>query len=359
MKNFVQNSIICILFFFIDSSWSLACTTFCLDNENRPIYGRNFDWYLGDGHIIINKRGVAKTAISAQPDDVNNRLSWVSKYGSATFTQFGREFPLGGMNEAGLVVESMMLDETQYPAKDSRPEIMVSQWIQYQLDNFSRVEDVIASDSKIRIQSSRYSKPHFLICERSGTCTTIEFIGGELIYHTDERLPVKTLTNSTYADSLSFLKKEELPESEKNKSIERFIRSANMVKSYDPHATDKPVEYAFNILKEVEQDSYKTQWSIVYDIAALKIHFRTYGNQKIRYFDLNSFDFACSTPVKVMDVGLDLSGDISDKFTEYSYLANRNQMRKFYLESYFSALPDQILDKFSGYPETTICNEKY
>ena len=357
MKNFVQNSILCVLFFFIDSNLSLACTTFCLDNEKRPIYGRNLDWWLGDGHIIINKRGVAKTAISEQPDDVNNRLSWVSKYGSATFNLFGREFPLGGMNEAGLVVESMMLDKTQYPPKDSRPEIMVSQWIQYQLDNFSRVEDVIASDSKIRIQSSRYSKLHFLICEHSGICATIEFIGGELISHTNERLPVKTLTNSTYADSLSFWRKEELHESDKNNSIERFIRSANMVKGYDPHATDKPVEYAFNILKEVEQDSSKTQWSIVYDIAALKIHFRTYGNQKIRYFDLNSFDFACSTPVKVMDVGMDLSGDIGDKFIEYSYLVNRNHIRKFYLESYFSAIPDHILDRFSGYPETTFCNE--
>lgn len=42
--------------FFIDSGWGLACTTFCLDNENQPIYGRNFDWRLGDGHIIINIR---------------------------------------------------------------------------------------------------------------------------------------------------------------------------------------------------------------------------------------------------------------------------------------------------------------
>ncbi len=231
MTNFIQNSIFCVLLFYIDSNCILACTTFYLDNENQPIYGRNFDWRLGGGHIIINKRGVQKRAISDQPDDVNNRLSWVSKYGSATFNLFGREFPLGGMNEAGLVVESMMLDKTQYPPKDSRPEVMVSQWVQYQLDNFSRVEDVIASDSKIRIQSSRDSKLHFLICEQSGICATIEFIGGELLYHTNERMPVKTLTNSTYADSLSFWRKGELPKSDKNKSIERFILSATWLRA--------------------------------------------------------------------------------------------------------------------------------
>ncbi|MGI9569415.1 MAG: linear amide C-N hydrolase, partial [Desulfobulbia bacterium] len=285
MTNFIKSSILCALLIFVDRSLSLACTTFCLDNENLPVCGRNFDWRLGDGHILINKRGVAKTAISVQPDDVNTRLSWVSAYGSATFNLFGREFPLGGMNEAGLVIESMMLDKTQYPSKDSRPEIMVSQWVQYQLDNFSRVEDVIASDSKIRIQPSRDSKLQFLICEQSGICATIEFIEGELIYHANERVPVKTLTNSLYADSLSFWKKEILPKSDKNKSIERFILSAKMVKGYDPHAMGKPIEYAFNILKKVEHDSFKTQWSIVYDIAHLTIHFRTYGNQKIRYFN--------------------------------------------------------------------------
>ena len=33
--------------------------------------------------------------------------SWVSKYGSVTFNQYGRELPTGGMNEAGLVVETI------------------------------------------------------------------------------------------------------------------------------------------------------------------------------------------------------------------------------------------------------------
>ena len=357
MTKVIQNSILCVLLFFIDSTGSLACTTFCLDNENQPIYGRNFDWRLGGGHIIINKRGVTKKAITDRSDEVHDRLSWVSKYGSATFNLFGREFPLGGMNETGLVVESMILDKTQYPSKDSRPEIMVSQWIQYQLDNYSRVEDVIESDAKMRIQGSRDSKLHFLICERSGICATIEFIGGELIIHTDEQMPVKTLTNSTYAESLSFLKKDELPTSDKNNSIERFIRSAQMVKGYDPQTMDKPIDYAFTILKKVEHDSFKTQWSIVYDISALTIHFRTHGNQNVRYFDLNSFNLDCSTPVKVMALSTDLSGDIADKFNEYSYQANRNHMRTVYMESYFSTLPDHILDKFSGYPETTFCNE--
>ncbi len=357
MTNILQNVLMLFYLIFVDSNWCLACTTFYLDDQKQPVYGRNFDWRIGDGHIIINKRGVAKKAISDQRDDVKNRFSWVSKYGSATFNLFGREFPLGGMNEAGLVVESMMLDETQYPSKDSRPEIMVSQWVQYQLDNFSRVEDVIASDSNIRIQASRDSKLHFLICERSGECATVEFIGGKLITHTNEWMPVKTLTNSTYSDSLSYWRDEVLPESDQNKSIERFGRSANMIKGYNSHPTGEPIEFAFTILKNVEHDSFVTQWSIVYDIAHLSIYYRTYGNQKIRYFDLKSFDLSCSTPVKVIDMGDDFSGDITSHFVDFSYQGNRNHMRNVYRESYYSTFPNHILDRLSGYPGTTICNE--
>ena len=58
-------------------------------------------------------------------------IAWTSKYGSATFNQYGREFPMGGMNEAGLVVESMMLFETEYPLPDTRSGIDPTQWIQY------------------------------------------------------------------------------------------------------------------------------------------------------------------------------------------------------------------------------------
>jgi len=140
MKKCIGILILSILFINLLPLAGLSCTTFLLDNGGQPLFGRNLDWYLGDGLVIINKRGVEKTA---NPDPFNrvNLLTWTSKYGSATFNQHGREFPLGGMNEAGLVVETMVLEETEYPSPDSRPEIEILQWVQYQLDNFSTIEE--------------------------------------------------------------------------------------------------------------------------------------------------------------------------------------------------------------------------
>ena len=44
-------------------------------------------------------------------------ISWTSKFGNVTFNQYGKEFPTGGMNENGLVIELMWLNEARYPGK--------------------------------------------------------------------------------------------------------------------------------------------------------------------------------------------------------------------------------------------------
>ena len=160
-----------------------ACTTFDLIGNGNIVYGRNFDYYVADGRVFVNQRGLKKTAFWT-----NSGLQWVSHFGSLTFSQWGREFPCGGINEAGLVIELMELDGTQYP-NDSRPSLIELQWIQYQLDCSATVAEVLASDQRIRIQPG--STPlHFLVADRTGRCAVIEFLGGQLVCHTDSSLPV-------------------------------------------------------------------------------------------------------------------------------------------------------------------------
>ena len=290
-----------------------ACTTFSFNHDGKPIFGRNFDWPTGKGSVIINQRGIKKTA---QSYDVTNQLAWVSKYGSATFNQIGRDFPYGGMNEAGLVVETMMLNDTQYPSSSGlRPEIDLFQWIQYQLDNFSTVQEVIESDSKIKIKAR--TGAHFLICDYKGNCAVIEFLDGQLVYHTKETLPVSALSNTKYSEAIRFWSTNQLPKNDRRRSVGRFIRAANMMEDYNSQ-TQEPVDYAFTILSSVSNPS-DTQWSIVYDIANRCIYFRTKINRKIRYFDIKEFNFSSSTSSKMIDVNDNFSGDVSGNFVNYNY----------------------------------------
>ena len=45
-------------------------------------------------------------------------MKWVSKYGSITFTQVGKELPIGGMNKIRFTIEFLWLDDTTYPLQD-------------------------------------------------------------------------------------------------------------------------------------------------------------------------------------------------------------------------------------------------
>ena len=172
------------------SLWS--CTTFCFPTENGWVYGRNYDWMADDCLIMVNKRDMTKRAATE-----DNPLTWTSRYGSVTFNQYGREFPLGGMNEAGLVIECMWLEQTEYPVADARKGIGELQWIQFQLDTSASVAEVIASSARARITLFRTFPLHFLVCDRQGDAAVIEYLEGVMRVYTGSDLPYTALTNNT------------------------------------------------------------------------------------------------------------------------------------------------------------------
>src|SRR3990167_4903964 len=146
---------------------SRACTTFFFASGSRGCVGKALDWHQAHGMVLVNKRHVFKTALSFEESP--RPAQWISKYGSVTFNQYGREFPYGGMNEAGLIVEIMMLPQTHYPVPDHRPTINELQWIQYQLDQFETVHEVISGAAQLRV-SPVYAKVHYMLCDRFKEC---------------------------------------------------------------------------------------------------------------------------------------------------------------------------------------------
>lgn len=353
-----------------------ACSTFVIRDGSDLVFGKNFDFFTGLGVVVVNKRGVSKTgALTADP----NPAKWVSRYGSITFNQVGREYPFGGMNEAGLVIEQMWLDSTQYPEPDGRPATGELQWIQYQLDNFASVAEVIASDSLVRIQPGGATL-HYLACDRSGNVATVEFVKGEMVAHTGEGLPVPVLTNDTYEACVAYLSRHlgfggEEPIRRSYSSEDRFVKASSMVRNYAPGATGRglpgatgrglldslpePVRFAFSILDSVAQGD-ATRWSIVYDIARQEIHFRTPVGPEVKTVGLADFDFSCETPVKILNVNARTSGRVGDAFADYSTSANLDLVRATFQEytkaGFFGQMPDEeFVARFAAYPQTLEC----
>lgn len=336
-----------------------SCSTFCLAYHDQPLFGKNYDWHIGDGLVMVNKRHVTKTAMGS-PDERPAR--WISSYGSITFNQYGRELPLGGMNEAGLVVELMWLEETEYAAPDARPSIGVLQWVQYQLDTANTIDDVLAIDTHLRIRQGGPARIHYLVCDRTGTCASIELLRGQLVYHTKETLPITTLTNHTYTQSMAFLQQHVgfggiLPLPASTHSLDRFVRAAHLVQQYDPLTGPAAVDYAFDILTNIAQGSF-TKWSIVYDIHHRRIHLRTLANPRRRSIDMHMFNFSCATPVQVLDINTDGAGDVTRKFQVYTQQINRQMIGTTFAKTELVAhLSPEVLDGIARYPSTTMCTQ--
>lgn len=339
-----------------------ACTTFCLSRGEEVVYGKNYDWQNGNGYLMVNQRGVAKAALVGPPD---RPATWTSKYGSVTFNQWGREFPSGGMNEAGLVVELMWLDGTRYPERDARPALGALEWIQYQLDNFARVSDVVKQAAGTRIVSP--APLHFLVCEKTGRCATVEFLGGKLVAHHGSKLPVPALANHSYQDSLEFLKSrrgEEGARGEEGRitggrgSLERFARASAMMEDYASRTDTTPVQYAFEILDRVAQGSF-TQWSIVYDQRRGRVHFKTRANRSERSVDLRALDFTCGGPLRMIDLEAPGAGDVTRRLGAYTPEKNRDLVVLSYETTpEFRRTPREVVDAIASHPERTTCARK-
>jgi penicillin V acylase-like amidase (Ntn superfamily) len=318
-----------------------ACTTFCLRDGGRIVFGKNYDWSVGDGLLVVNKRGVTRKA-DAEGDP--KPASWTSKYGNVTFNQYGRDFPSGGINEKGLTIELMWLDGSRYPAADARPAVDVLQWIQYNLDSHATVAEVLKADRSLRISAT--SVPiHYLVADRQGQVATVEFLDGRMVAHTGQKLPVAALANDPYAESLS----------DGTEGGSRFARAARRVRSFKAKGTDA-VGYAFETLDQVAAPNGYTKWSIVYEVDRGRVHFRTRDRRKIRSLDLKDVDFSCSTPVRVLDLDADVSGDVARRLVPYTREINRELVTAAFRKTDFLAeTPQSEIETVILYPESAVC----
>ncbi len=301
-----------------------GCSSFCLENNGYAIFGANYDLIKNkyDGLVIVNKRNVSKTF--QQSDSLDNHVRWTSKYGSVSFNFIASQTSWTGMNEAGLIIYSMRLEEgSKAPKPDKRSSISAHYWLQYMLDNFSTVEEVMASDSTLRIFSPDRI-PHYLVSDKYGNCASIEFIDGKTVIHSGKTLPVKVLANTAYASSIAewknitLLKKNRKPiPPTGTTSRGRFLRAVERVTAFKPTDSESAVKIAFDILKDISRAN--TNWSIVYDTKNLQIHFKTIVHSNIRMIDFHKLDFSCQSPVKMIDINEKLSGDITDHLVDYSF----------------------------------------
>lgn len=284
-----------ILLLRVMETW--GCSAYFLPNGTL---GKNYDWYVKHGHaaVFVNPRRVFRTAMDLSPPEGGKPKEWTSRYGSVTFTQFGNGFPLSGMNEPGLSVEVLQLDDAEFPLpRWEEPYLNEAQFIQFILDTAANVDEAIALLPSIWMVQA-LSGVHYLIADPSGASAAIEFIGGRTLVHRGAQV----LTNGPYKDDMQG----------KNNSFSRFTdwlpgpNSSRRFARLQAAAAEK--RSVPDSLHEVRIDHgatdavfFRTQWTLIHHLQDRVIDFSNRGGSRLSV-NLREFDFEKLRGTQVYDI---------------------------------------------------------
>ncbi len=345
--------------FFIKIESTISCTTFKLPISTGFLIGNNYDWISPEGFILVNQRNVNKTALGFTADKA---VVWNSKYGSITFNQYGKEFPQGGMNEKGLIVITLVLSETVYPQSNINDKLInEAQWIQYQLDNFATVDELISKIEEIKIKAFAINL-HYYVADASGNVAVIEFLNGKIVINNNSKFNLNVITNSSAENSENFYKNrykstEKFPPT----SLNRFSKAVEMIENHiilNEQERRKEVDYSFDILKTVFYKGW-TVWSIVYDVKEMRIYWRTSKNKTIKWVNLADFDF--SNPTTMIDIDVKEEENAIKLFTPFDKEKNKAVIWKTYNRLQFTVTNEEFdrLNDFQVDPSNVLIFDSF
>ena len=255
------------------------------------------------------------------------------------------------------MVEVLWLNATTYAAPDERPTVNELQWIQYQLDNFANVAEAVAAVDKLRI-SQAYAKVHYFMCDESSACATVEVLDGKMVVKTGLDLPIKALTNDTWADSAEYAGRfdgfggKAKPRGG-TASLDRFVRVAAKAVGAAAADVDNVRDEAFSILDSVAV-SGRTRWFIVYMPTDSRVFFHTSKEPHIKAIDLARLNGDCTAPVKMIDIDYAAEGNITDTLKDYTADANHALVKKS-IGAFAKKLPAGTVDRAAKFPEQLAC----
>ena len=338
--NLTENKLFCFLLLFIFSifqvSHSTACTRVVYKGPNGTILtARSMDWKEDIlTNLWIFPRGMQRSG-EAGPNSVH----WTSLYGSVIASGYDIS-STDGLNEKGLAANLLWLAESEYAKYDgSKPGLSIAAWVQYVLDNYATVDEVVNSlrQEKFEIVSADIpgqkvlATLHLSISDASGDNAIFEYIGGKLVIHHDPSYQV--MTNSPIFDkqlALNEYWKEiggtvMLPGT--NRAADRFVRASFYINAI-PQTDNTRVAVAsvfsvirncsvpFGISTPGQPNISSTRWRTVADHKNKFYYFESALTPNTFWVDFKDVDFTSGASVKklVLTGNETYAGNAAGKF---------------------------------------------
>lgn len=164
---------------------SFGCSTLSAGNlEGGVMYGRNFDWMECTSMVVKSKPEHGYASVSTVNMDFlslgteYNPEQMVSKIMSAAALYA----PMDGINEKGLCVAVLMIDDAAVTVQDTgRPDLTTTTAVRLLLDKAADVEEAIHLLEQYDMHSSAGMMLHFSLSDKSGRSVAVEYVNNEMV----------------------------------------------------------------------------------------------------------------------------------------------------------------------------------
>ena len=306
------------------------------------VVAQNHDAVLRHGVAMTNPAGVDKTAFIDAPQAAR----WTARHASLTFNQLAADWPACGVNETGLAIVALPHDLPLPEVADSGPAINEWQWLQYQLDRWGSVDEVLAALGE-PVLAPRQQTLHYLVADAGGHCAIVEFQHDVL-----RALKPRKLCGCSevdYQQAVAHARRYDALEPQQVRAgqaaLERGAKAMLLARRFmESEVKPDAIAYAFEGLHELRQRpgwaarvagvgqgarAAQTVWQVVFDLRRPAVHFRNRHQKGIVVLDLRDLNLTRCTvldldrPVAGRPAFRPCSSDVNAALVQASFKADR------------------------------------
>jgi hypothetical protein len=248
-----------------------GCSAFnAVTPEGDKIFGRNFDWIYSpsmlvwsdppDGYASMSMINLGFLAYEEGylPDSYFNR-----------FTTLAAPYvPLDGMNEKGLAIGVLMLDNPATNQNTDKTDLTTTSMIRLILDRAATVQEAIELFQSYDMHDSVGYCYHYLITDASGSAAVLEYVDNEMIVTYPEH------SGSNVADYIAVTNFYLSEEGDNTNSFGQD-RHAIISGALSTQRGELTEEEAMNLLSSARylypDEPDRTEWSAVYNLTDLTV----------------------------------------------------------------------------------------
>lgn len=335
-RSSIRVSFLGVAFLMLSAGAAWPCSELFLTSGGHYVSARVLNLNVDTNPLLVlSPRGISRK--SYFPEAGDTPLEWTARYGSVNVFSFGLDDSDDGLNEMGLSGAMQWLDGTKYPSGQSDRALSYNYILQYFLDNYSTVAEVVADVQTIKVYPVLVElfggafPQHFSFHDATGDSAVLEYDGsGVLSVYRPTDIYNGVMTNEpTYPEQIANLNHYKpwtdppnLPGS--MESLDRFVRGSYMLEKMPvPSSQDYAIDCGWAFIQNLtpgpdQTPDTKSLWTCVRDHCNPAFYFRTITEPRIRWVDLAELDFTAGQSMKAQPMEAAGEGDVRGDFLAIS-----------------------------------------